>query len=439
MGRRTDSGAATGTAVEPLTGWRRALGLVLLITVPIAALVGLGWVFLGSSGYWPGSSMTTAWEATDEGGPAADFGGRGTWLVGDSVVRGRYDAVTGFDAATGGRRWQYLPPRRTDICAVSPTADGSLLLIAYGSRATAPDSATGQVPEGAGCSTVAALDLADGRELWHAPRVPEPESPGNTHAEGLLAAGGGLGVVLDAGKDARAVRALDLRTGTPRWTAAVPAGCSPDLAATAPQQVLVLLTCGDEEKLAAFDPADGKQRWTVPLDARRGVDARARASFTATEPIVVRVDGSAPGFLAFGPDGRPTARIAAGGARYGTIGSAAAVADGRLYARTDGGRWGRIAAFDLATGNQLWQSDLGGARSTVSGLHAQGGKVMALLTSTKYGDSLHVFDADTGDEVEDRAFRDHVGPADTLILHRDLVIAVRPDDPHWPFSAFRRW
>ncbi|KDN83575.1 hypothetical protein KCH_50570 [Kitasatospora cheerisanensis KCTC 2395] len=417
--------------------WRLLLGRTLLITVPAAALVGLARVFLANSGYWPGSSMTTAWEATDEGGPAAEFGGRGTWLVGDSLVRARHDGVTGFDAATGGRRWQYLPPRRTDICTVSPTVDGSLLLIAYGIRASLSDSAAGQA-DSAGCSTVAALDLSDGRELWHGPRVPEPHGLGNTHAEGLLAAGGGLGVVLDAGADARALRALNLRTGAPRWRAAAPAGCSPGLAAAAPQQVLALLTCGDELKPAAFDPADGKERWTVPLDDRRGVDTRTDVSFVAISPIPVRVNGNAPGFPAFAPDGRPTARIADSGARYGKI-SSATTADGRLYALTDGGRWGRLAAFDLATGDQLWQQDFGGARYKRSGLHAQGGKVMALLSSTKYGDSLHVFDADDGNELEDRAFRDHVGTADDLILHRDLVIAARADDADWPFSAFRRW
>ncbi|MFD8594136.1 hypothetical protein ACFV1L_03965 [Kitasatospora sp. NPDC059646] len=48
---------------------------------------------------------------------------------------------------------------------------------------------------------------------------------------------------------------------------------------------------------------------------------------------------------------------------------------------------------DPATGGLLRQSDLGGARCTVSGLPAQGGGVTALLSSATYGGSLHVPDA----------------------------------------------
>lgn len=81
---------------------------------------------------------------------------------------------------------------------------------------------------------------------------------------------------------------------------------------------------------------------------------------------------------------------------------------------------GLLAAFDLTTGDQLWQRGLGGARSTVSGLHAEAGRVMAVMTSDKYGDALHVFDAATGDEEEDRAFRDRIGPVQDLLPYKDL-------------------
>ncbi|MFE1443242.1 hypothetical protein [Streptomyces sp. NPDC058739] len=55
------------------------------------------------------------------------------------------------------------------------------------------------------------------------------------------------------------------------------------------------------------------------------------------------------------------------------------------------------------------QEDLGGARYTVGGLHAEAGRVMAVNGSAKYGDVLYVFDTATGDEEEDRALRDATG------------------------------
>lgn len=167
----------------------------------------------------------------------------------------RYDAVTGFDAGSGKQRWEYVPPRRTDICAASTTTDGSLALIAYGERA---EKAYGsEVEKDKGCATVAVLDLADGRELWHTARVPATGDLDD--ADDVLAVGGGIGVVLDAGTGTRVVRAFELRTGAARWTAAVPTGCVPGRVATAPMQTLAVLTCGDETKLAAFATADGKE------------------------------------------------------------------------------------------------------------------------------------------------------------------------------------
>ncbi|MFD8588692.1 PQQ-binding-like beta-propeller repeat protein [Streptomyces sp. NPDC059637] len=411
----------SGGTAEPLTGWRLLLSCLTVLGVVLALLFGLAWAFLGNSGYWPGSSMTTAWETPVD--RAAFEHGENAWLAGDTLVRSRFDAVTGFDAGSGKQRWEYVPPRRTDICATSSAATSSVVLIAYGERAK-------------GCAMVAALGLKDGRELWHTARTPATDD--FAHQDDVVATGVGLGVVLDGGKaGGNTVRALDLRTGAPRWTAAVPKGCVPGKVAAAPKQVLAMLACGTEAKLAALDPADGRARWTVPLDARRGVDARANVAFTSTEPIVLRVD-EVGAFLAFGPDGRPRGRIESTGA-HGSIGGNVAVSDGRLFALTDGGSWGLLVAFDLATGGELWRTDLGSARSKAGGLHAESGRVMAVLTSDKYGDNLYVYNAATGDEEEDRAFRERIGGVQDLFPYKDLVIGVRTGGSVQPFSAYKRW
>ncbi|MGW5423543.1 hypothetical protein ACWEV0_25360, partial [Streptomyces sp. NPDC003943] len=157
---------------EPL-GWRGWLGCLTALGVVLGLLYGAAWVFLNDSGYWPGSSMTTAWEAPYDRN-ATDQGNR-AWLVDDTVVRSRVDAVTGFDVRSGRQRWEYVPGR-ADICSTSPTADDGVALIFYGEPRK-------------GCHTLAGLDLRTGRELWH------------TTATGAtsLQTGAKLGVWLDGG------------------------------------------------------------------------------------------------------------------------------------------------------------------------------------------------------------------------------------------------
>ncbi|WP_405859600.1 PQQ-binding-like beta-propeller repeat protein [Streptomyces sp. NBC_00090] len=428
MTERTDERRSGGR--ERPSGWRGRLGCPAAVLVLLALVLGIAWVFLRPMGYWPGSSMTTTWVARSDGAEAApeDATDR-TWVAGDLVVRGRPDGVRAFHAGSGAQRWEYTPPRLTDLCALSATADDSVVLIAYTGRDR-------------GCATVAALDLRDGRELWHAAHVPALDALADRGGRGLpgvdgaLAVADGLGIVLEAGGDHKpALRALELRTGAPRWTAAVPEGCLPGPSATAPKQVLTVLNCGDEMKLAAFEPTDGTARWTVPLDARRGVTAGTDVTVVAAEPIVLRIVGG--DVLVFGPDGRPGPRIKPYAAPSRLYGADVAVSDGRLFALTGGGRWGLLVGYDLTSGDEVWRAEVGGAAYTLGGLHAGAGRVMVLRTSAKAGDLLHTFDAATGDE-EERVFRDLVASARELIPYRELLITVHPGNGR-PLSAYERW
>ncbi|MER6998933.1 PQQ-binding-like beta-propeller repeat protein [Streptomyces sp. NPDC000410] len=431
----------------PLSWGRRLLGVLVLGGVALILVGGVAAIFMSGSGYVPGFSMKTAWEAPHD--RAAAEHGNGDWLVGDTVVRSRFDAVTAFDVRSGKKRWEYVPGR-ADICSVSTAADDSVALIAYGE----PDK---------GCATVAALDLTNGRELWHTSRL-----PGSADATDVVATGGGLAVLRDSGGSSevtesqkqpgvQAVRAFDLRTGAPRWKAAVPKGCVPVRVAAAAKQVHAVVACDrDELKLAAFDPADGKERWTVPLDARRGMAAGTGVSFLSAEPAVVQVgqtqltDGGAQYLLAFGQDGRPQGRIDLVGG-YGRISSEhpakVSVADGRLFAvatyEGNQGDWERVVVFDLATGGELWRADIAGSWSEIIALHAEGGRVTAVSASSKYNDDVYVFDAATGDEEDDRTLRDDVGDYEgdlqDLLTYEDLVIAVRWGEGVRPFSAYEPW
>ncbi|WP_418960289.1 PQQ-binding-like beta-propeller repeat protein [Streptomyces tritici] len=419
------SGPRVGIRVGRMGGGSRdVVRGVTAIGVVIAVVLGVAWAFLGPSGYWPGAAMVSAWEARSDS-EAPEGSVHRAWLVGDTVVRARYDGVVGFDAGSGKEVWEFVPPRRGDVCAAGEAADGGRVLVAY------------TLTVGGRCDVVAAIDLGDGRELWHA-ALP-------LAGDGALAVGGGLGVVVVAGggNEGPSLRAFDLRTGAARWTAAVPKGCAPGRAAVAPEQVVAVLACGGEVKLAGFSPRDGRARWTTPLDARNGVAADASVSITATDPIVLRVDEGdrgIDGFLAFGSDGRPGARIRTTDDGYGTISPEVAVDGNRLFALTNGGPWGRLVAFDLTSGDELWQDDgIGGAAYVVQGLHAEDGRVMAMKGSARYGDHLYVFDAATGDEEEDRAFRDKAGSVDELLPYKDRIIAVRSGGNTKPFSVYERW
>ncbi|WMX44796.1 PQQ-binding-like beta-propeller repeat protein [Streptomyces roseicoloratus] len=248
--------------------------------------------------------------------------------------------------------------------------------------------------------------------------------------------------------DGGRLRAVDLRTGARRWTTALPDDCVLGGLGLAPKQVVAALGCATEAKAAAFDPADGTVRWTVPLDARRGVAADATLVVLSADPPAVWFNESdgARAAVGFGPDGRPRSRIDAVG-DYGSITETAADG-GRLFAIAayeggQGGSWERLVAFDLASGDELWREDVGNGSSGVDVLEAKDGRVTTVETDAKYGDTLYVFDAASGDEEDDRSFRDHVvdggDPVRGVLTHGDHVLLTRDGGVRRAFSVYERW
>ncbi|MFE0702121.1 PQQ-binding-like beta-propeller repeat protein [Streptomyces sp. NPDC058872] len=442
--------------------WGAALAGALVVLGVAGTIVG---GILSDAGLLPGDSMELAWQAPVDRSAAAY--GNGDWLVGDTVVRSRYDAVTAFDAGSGQRRWEYVVPGRDEVCAVSKAADGSVALLAHGERRRA--DAQGEVEQDGGCATVTALDLTSGQELWHTRRAP---GTGELVAElDLVATGGGLAVVRDIDDGWRyesseprgvlrgdqALRAFDLRTGIPRWKAAVAEGCVPHRVAAAARQVVAVLVCERTElRLAAFDPADGKERWIVPLD-RRSVGLEADVTFLSADPPVVRVVAAETSglraYLAFGPDGRPQGRVEfdGGAGKIDVYEPARVTVDGeggRLLAVTSTRcrQWqcDQVVAFDLSDGRELWRTPLN-SRDKGLALRSVGDRVTVLVDrgfkqSRKEG--LYVLDAATGDREDRRSYSEDVDrdkPIADLIVHDDLVIAVQSGEGVRPFAAYRPW
>ncbi|MFC9731581.1 outer membrane protein assembly factor BamB family protein [Streptomyces roseolus] len=452
-----NGGARNGGTPGPAS---RAVRYTVVGGLLLAVLAGVGGITVGilaDQGHLPGDSLREVWNTPDDDNRPSDSG-NASWASGDAVAAARADGVTGYDARTGARRWRHEPDRGAAVCSVSRTAADGVVLIAQG----VPDL-PGGAEGGEGCTTVTALDLRHGRELWRTTRVAATDEIQDERD--LVAVGGGLAVVRDEDPDRpyswvgerpgsvrpdRALRALDLRTGKPRWTARVPKGCVPYRAAAAERQVLALLVCDrDDIRLAAFDPADGKHRWTTELDERRRVQPIANASeFLSADPVVVRVDSldesGSDSFLSFSADGRPQGRIASGGANEDFEGDRPAVAKvayGRLYLIGSVFQ-DTVSAFDLRSGRRLWRARLGSGEDAL-GLGIAEGRVTVPvdLYGSSAEDGLVVLDADTGDERDLRTFPDSVASSagdlqDVLPGPDGRLILARREGYDRPFTAY---
>ncbi|MER5312046.1 PQQ-binding-like beta-propeller repeat protein [Streptomyces sp. NPDC002773] len=443
MAERTDDDASS-------RGGR--LGCMLLLGA--AAVVLIGSVTAGCLAFtdrFPGDSMDIAWEAPADGKGSEQ--GNGAWLVGDTLVRSRFDAASGYDARTGERVWDYRPPGRSQICVAEADVDSAVLLVARDDE-NRPAASRREL-----CTTVAAIDMKNGREIWRAPLPAPGDDP--RFERRLVAAGGGLAVIADKG-----LRALDVRTGQSRWTAAVPANCVPGKATPAKRRVAAVLACGDPEKrrtdngmpedaelhAAAFAPTTGALLWSTPLGDREPVRWDKISSVLSADPVVVSAasdsgDKASGAYYSFGADGRPHPPIDYDGDN-GHLDDklrVAAVDDTRLYALAGyyrkGGTRHRAVAFDLATGELAWKADLDNLPGV--NMRLQDGKLTVIVkgsaTSAVPDEDLYVLDAATGKERDSRSFHDAVAPADEVFEHKGLLIVARLGGSAEPvFTAYER-
>ncbi|MGW4508537.1 outer membrane protein assembly factor BamB family protein [Streptomyces sp. NPDC004436] len=439
------------------------IGLVLGVIGSITA-----W-FLSFEGYLPGDAMVRTWATAKE--RTGDDEPNDTWVVGDVAVRSRFDAVTGFglaDGQDGKKLWEFVPPGRTRICGSARHAGEGVLLVAYGREgAAAGGGKPGSPGEGEGCSTVLAVDTKDGRQLWSAPRT---VSDGRFLGGEFLDTGGGLALIHDdqaeqvvwrPGGDP-SLRALDLRTGAARWTAAVPGGCGVRDAFVGEEQVQAVLVCGGDEAgapgsgggggggaelmAAAFDRGTGALKWKVPIDARRPVPTDSEVVVESADPLVLRVvrssnqnAGTATGmFVPFDQDGRPGTAIELSG-DHGQIDAAEVVGE-RMYALAwtyAKGRHYRLIAFDLKSGEEVWNEELD---EPAAGLAVRGDRVTVLCewsTQSSAITELLVYDARNGEELDERHFRQEA-PSGRFFEHGGTIVVAGAAGDR-AFTAFERW
>ncbi|MET9675647.1 PQQ-binding-like beta-propeller repeat protein [Streptomyces sp. NPDC006482] len=420
-------------------------GVALVALCSLAAGCGFSWA----------EDMGVAWDTPVD--RKAETQGNGAWLSGDTLVHSRFDAVRGYDASSGERRWEYAPPGRSAVCTAAADTDASVLVL------TRDGDGASASAKGKPCATAVAIDMKNGRELWQAPH--SGTDPGfHRFRPSVVSADGGIAVFLK--KDD--LHAVDVRTGKSRWKAALPKGCLPGRAAVAERQVAALLACGGTDNpwgdkvprdaelhVAAFAPATGALLWSAPLGGRTAIPWDARADFVSADPVVVAASDSGDSdfgaYISFGRNGRPNPPIDFSGS-YGEIGLdsrlTAAVDDGRLYVvprhRVRISRFEyRLTAFDLATGTPVWGGTLDDDRldgDTGDEFLLQDGKLTVLAWSGN-GARLHVLDPATGDQRDVRDLPDGVDLADEIFAYEDRLVVARFGayrDPNKPFTAYER-
>jgi outer membrane protein assembly factor BamB len=231
------------------------------------------------------------------------------------------------------------------------------------------------------------IDAASGKELWRI-NAGAPLTGGVGADSALVAVGTGEGEVI----------ALDADNGTLRWRARV---SSEVLSAPAVVGDLVLVRSVDS-RIFALDTRDGKRRW---------VYQRAGTPLAVRSPVGVTVGRGLA--LAGFPGGKLVAlSLVNGGARWEAtvalprganelervtdVVGQAALGEREVCAAA---YQGRVACFDISSGNPLWARDM----STTSGLAMDARYV---FVSDDSG-SVHALDRAGGTSVwkQDRLFR----------------------------------
>ncbi|MFJ7158700.1 PQQ-binding-like beta-propeller repeat protein [Streptomyces sp. NPDC101118] len=384
--------------------------------------------YFWAAGRVPGDTMDVAWQAPADGTAAGQGEGdalsdaNGTWPAGGTLVRSRSALVTGLDAGTGAREWEYRPPGRSRICATAADVERSVLLVTRDDE-NRPASAGRQL-----CTTLAAVDIGTGREIWRTtlPAAPR-EKRISDYQRARVTAGGGLTLLSH-----RALRAVDSRTGEVRWTAAVPPGCLPAHALPAARRVGAVLACGGGPTkepngipkdaglhAVAFDPATGALLWSMPVgDREPAVWGETGALLVSADPLVVDRVGT---FQFFGGDGRPHPPIDVNSSSVAVDEHRLYALDGR-YVKKAGSRHSAVA-FDLATGRQAWRTDLD---SDVGVFHLQDGRLTAVGRRQDMlfvpAVRLYVLDAATGEEREVRRFPYGENPWGKAFEHEGRLI-----------------
>lgn len=256
----------------------RQVGAVVLA---VAAVLGAFGPARWTADVLTGGQIAVAWRSPAE--RTETPGALGVWAHAGGAVRVRADGAAAYDPAGKRVAWTYTLPGAEAVCGMSRTPDGGIGVLMH----AAADR---------GCGAVTALDLATGRALWTYQVPGNPRGPASGPGPDRVAITNGLVALVEDG----AVRAMDARTGAPRWQ--VPAaerGQSSMEVAAGPGRFVVVTGPGAEATVGpgapgvrSLDAATGATAWSAPLP--RDPATVADVDILATAPVTLWVEGPAP-------------------------------------------------------------------------------------------------------------------------------------------------
>ncbi len=336
----------------------RAVILVVLLSMPLAAS---DWPqFLGPSrnGVYSGTSLNEKWPAT---GPRVVWRKQiGQGLSGPVVAGQRLilfhrvenrEIVESLDAATGSPQWRhaYSTTYRDDFGfdegprAVPVVADG--IVYTYGAE-----------------GKLHAVDLGTGKPLWNVDAMRQFEvEKGFFGAAGSPLVEGGSVIANVGGKNAGIV-AFDTKTGKVIWTATTDAASySSGVAATIlGRRYAVFLT---RAGLVGLDPVNGQVQFQRPWRARQAASVNAATPIVVGNTIFVSAEyGPGAGALRF--EGSKLADLWLSDEVLSNHYATSVFHEGTLYGFHGRQEFGPVfRAVDLQSGKVLWSTGRFGAGS----------------------------------------------------------------------------
>jgi outer membrane protein assembly factor BamB len=280
----------------------------------------------------------------------------GSWLVDNkSIVRGDTGALKAYDAQAGTALWTFpVPGQGSSICAMSQLAIRKIGLVQYG-------------PNG-NCDTVAAINTDTGAPVWTAPIAAAPGAPAGTAPQ--MSFGGDV----VTGQVGTSVTVWNAADGHQLWTSdlskAKPA-CRLEQLGVKGAYVTLVEDCGAGPVVSMKDSHTGTVLWTTPLppDGLHGAGVQITLVQAAFPTIVhVASQGGQPfdRYYSFDPKGKAQAPINGTGdfgtldldvGAQGLLHPLPHIQDNTFVAPTaDKDPSASLVAFDLTSGNKLWQS-----------------------------------------------------------------------------------
>jgi outer membrane protein assembly factor BamB len=304
---------------------------------------------------------------------------RGMWLVDGHLVRGMVDAIVSTDLATGKEVWSF--PLIRGECGVSPQhSQGRIALM-----------------QGRDCEEMTVLDITTGEEVWTTPLPTTSTDPDGYDLPVIF--GDHVAIAWSAGGFGWRISTEELL-----WEASDSEQCGVESYAVFEEAVVELRECGDFSldgmpgEVIGRD-ADGNELWKWSYDAQVDEQPVEVEAVISADPLIVQtavgesldsvtqlwvIDDTYDGVdkvLGFDEDThvRPCERHEGLATCPGAV-----VDDGMLYLpSTTTGADNTVVAFDLSSGNPLWEvapvGDVGGQLLPV---RAVDGKILAYQLAT---------------------------------------------------------